>query len=138
MKEPIDFGSMRVEEALAHFGVKGMHWGVRRTSSGVSKPPSESKKIVIARENVKQQSKAIRKQGRVVRKTKDPKLKGREFQKLTEMKLERLRNPDRITAQRMTAGEHFISALYGHHTRDVLLTEASVALTKREVDRANR
>jgi hypothetical protein len=40
--------SIQVSEFLEHFGVKGMHWGVRRSRSGASRPTSTDAKKAAA------------------------------------------------------------------------------------------
>lgn len=97
-----------LDDVLEHHGVKGMKWGVRKARPG-SRP--SGKEIMTARSNVKAGEKAIRKQKRVVRKTKDEKQKEAEKAKLGDLKTSHLKNPDRLTALHMTKGEHVVNAL---------------------------
>lgn len=44
---------MRPEDAIVHFGVKGMKWGVRKKSSSVSKPSTTEIKDARTRHNAR-------------------------------------------------------------------------------------
>lgn len=99
-------------EALSHHGVRGMKWGVRKNGSH----PSNSA-IKTARKNVEVQRRAITKQKRkafketVKRSSRAP----HERAKLKDMKLSLLKNPDRVTAMKMTKGESIAHVLLTAH-----------------------
>lgn len=124
-----------LEDALAHYGVKGMKWGVRKASG--SRP--SGKDIMTARKNVKAGEKAIRSQKKVVRKTKDPNQKEAEKAKLGDLKSAHLKNPDRLTALHMTKGEAVVNALLaanGHSkyvTASLISKEIEGQIVKREL-----
>lgn len=92
-------------EELSHFGVKGMKWGVRKAVTGGE--------IREARKRLAKQSKKYRQERRKVDKT----TKGSEARRLGEKKLEEmhrayLKNPDRVTALRLTKGEKAVQLLF--------------------------
>ena len=124
-----------MEEALAHYGVKGMKWGVRKASG--SRP--SGKDIKSARKNVAAGEKDIRSQKRVVRKTKDPAAKEAEKAKLGKMKDAHRKNPNRLTALHMTKGEQAVNAILALNgqgkfvTANLLSREIEAQITKREI-----
>lgn len=87
-----------LEDALQHFGVRGMKWGIRK---GVGP------EIRRARLNVANASSDIRAQKKIVRKTTDRGTAERAAgkKKVADMEMALLNNPDRATAMRMTRGE---------------------------------
>lgn len=105
-------------EDLSHFGVKGMQWGVRKKVTGAE--------IKGARRRLAKQSKAYRKERRMVDKT----AKGSSARKLGEKKLEEmhrayLKNPDRVTALRLTKGEKAVQLLFTPLTGIGIATSAA-------------
>lgn len=109
-------------EEVVHFGVKGMRWGVRKIVGGPSGAPLTRKKakpksavedapptsgdIHAARESVKKSESAIRAQRKTVATT------GKGKGKLAKMEMDHLRNPDRVTAARITDGEKILTVLF--------------------------
>lgn len=95
------------EDALAHYGVKGMRWGVTTKSNGgnttVSKKPTTND-ILSARAKVASKQRRINTQ---IDKTNlaSGKQQDREAKKLNEMSMDFLNDPDRATSLRMTTGE---------------------------------
>jgi hypothetical protein len=98
-----DIGNMTTEEALAHFGVKGMKWGVHKNSSGGSAPSSTE--VYKARSNLQKQAAGIQAARRDVRAAKRPETKAKRKEILKGKKVDFLKNPDRATAQRITKGD---------------------------------
>jgi len=94
-------------EEISHSGVKGMKWGRRKSGTGPSSAPNETRQIHDARDRVHAQGKAIKKQRKVVKKT------GRGQNDLAKMEISLLRNPDRVTAAKLTKGEDFANLFLG-------------------------
>jgi hypothetical protein len=44
---------MRTVEEILHFGVKGMHWGVRKSSSSSTMPSSDVQRVMAVKKKVK-------------------------------------------------------------------------------------
>lgn len=85
------------ELSLQHFGVKGMHWGVKR---GVGP------EIRRARRSVMADKVALRDQKRVISGTKRGSAeRTKAKKKFADMKVNALNNPDRAMAVRLTRGE---------------------------------
>lgn len=105
-----DLNAMTAEEVIQHFGVKGMHWGVRNKPTagrGVTlKPGRSTGEIRVARRNV-------RKAGRASLKEKGKLVVGKSsMKKMHQKKIDFLMHPDRETAARMTRGETALVALF--------------------------
>ena len=101
--------SLTPQDALAHYGVKVMKWGRRRSdtelakaSVGRSKPTN--REIHDARARVGSQARQLNRQ---IDKTNlaTGKQQKVEAKKLSEMSTSFLKNPDRATALRLTTGE---------------------------------
>lgn len=94
-------------EELMHYGVLGMKWGKTRTKAG-------SASINSARTRVTREKNAIDKQQDVINNKRG---KGEPFsrdsQKLANMKVSHLKNPDRVIAARLTRGEKVTLGLVG-------------------------
>lgn len=93
---------------LAHYGVKGMHWGIT-TNRGNAATKAEA---TAARRNLKKKSTQYRKDFRRYDKLKD----GSPAKAALEAKLRKqhedyLKDPERIIAARMTRGEKFSTGL---------------------------
>lgn len=111
MKDSVDFGSMTLEDALAHFGVRGMKWGVRNKPTagrGVTlKPGRSTGEIRVARRNVKKAARAsLKEKGKFV-------LGKSSMKEVHKKKLDFLMHPDRQTAARLTRGETAIASILG-------------------------
>ena len=100
------------EEVLAHFGKKGMKWGVRRT------PPSGSRSAVTSKFNKKNPSSGAKADAIRLARAKS----NVNFQKAYKVKrgtkaerkaakLTYLKSPDRATALRMTRGEKVVTGI---------------------------
>lgn len=85
---------------LAHFGVKGMKWGVRKapTTEQIKGARRRLDKDLVDLGEQRQQIKSAKKSGDVQR-------VAREKKKFADMHKSFLKNPDRPTAMRMTRGE---------------------------------
>lgn len=130
-------------QVIEHFGVKGMKWGRHKSatggsSGGSSKPHSvvddkpSSSDIRDARDNVAAGERAIRSQRKTVRKT------GKGAGKLAKMEMDHLKNPDRVTALKMTDGEKLINTLF-YGPGNTLIKEAGSAIgqhvVKKEIEK---
>lgn len=94
-----------LEDAIAHSGVKGMKWGVRK------KPTAHD--IRTARRSVDQQRDNIKVQKKQVKQlAKGSKERTAGEKKLSDMKTSFLKNPDRVTAMRLTKGEAAVTILF--------------------------
>lgn len=93
------------DEELAHYGIKGMRWGVR------SHIPSSQVRAARARIN-KQSAGLDRKAAEILVTTKRGSA-AREAGKKTlrDMHVDFLKNPDRVVAMRMTLGEKIAAGL---------------------------
>lgn len=94
---------MDTDEFLAHYGVKGMKWGVHR-----ARKPSSSDEIKDARARIQSKQAKLGEQRRAVKKAKkagDTKAQARAEKKMSDMKVDFLKDPDRITASYLTKGE---------------------------------
>lgn len=87
-----------LDDALAHVGVKGMKWGVR-------KKRATSDQIREARVKVRNQESQINKQASRVDNAKTAKSRAAAQKKHHEMSMSYLKSPDRETASRLTTGE---------------------------------
>lgn len=96
-----------IDEAMAHYGVMGMHWGVTRAKA-------TSSQIHTARQNVHRQSEKVMDQKRVIRLTKEGSTaRAIAEKKYSSMKLAQLNNPDRVVASRLTKGEKSVAIIAG-------------------------
>lgn len=106
---------MTPEDVIAHYGKKGMRWGVTNdsdgggsgggTSSAKAKPSSDA--VKVARENLQRQQLDIKSAKRDARMTtgKGSVERALANDKVKEMKVDLLNNPDRVTALYLTKGE---------------------------------
>lgn len=136
-------------EEVAHSGVKGMRWGVRKIVGGPSGAPLTRKKskpksavddleptsgdIHAARNKVRSSENSIRSQRKTVAKT------GKGAGKLAKMEMDHLKNPDRATAVKMTDGEKLINTLFYGPGNTLLKSaggEIQSHLIKREIKNA--
>ena len=97
------------QEALAHYGKKGMKWGVRKDDTsaakaavGRSKPTS--REVYDARARVGSKVRELNRQIDKTNLATGSKQKT-EAKKLASMSTKFLKDPDRATAQRLTTGE---------------------------------
>lgn len=98
-----------IDDTVAHFGVKGMKWGHRKSRSS-----SEAANIRGARRSVRNQLENINEQRRSNRKlTKGSKERAAGEKKLARMKTSLLKDPDRATAVRLTRGEKWLVTTVG-------------------------
>lgn len=91
------------QDALQHYGVKGMKWGVRKSDSGgKSKPTSDEIKSARIRTRARQRELGVQ-ADKVNLAT--GKKQEREAKKFADMSTSYLKNPDRVTAEYLTRGE---------------------------------
>lgn len=85
------------ELTILHFGVRGMHWGIRKHVSGgeIRRARRSAARTKLAVEDVKAQVRS----GQASKET------------LAQTKLAHLNNPDRATAARITKGEMAVTAI---------------------------
>lgn len=97
---------MSLDEALQHFGVKGMQWGVRREQRR-----GRNQQIKDARRRITTQTREINVIDRQARKAKTASERAK-LDALSTKKASALFNsPDHTTANRMTTGEKFVMGL---------------------------
>jgi hypothetical protein len=92
-----------LDDVLAHFGVLGMKWGHRKVA--------DSSDIRAARARLMVQQSRYEKATKAVRKSSTPQGKAAAKAKVAHIKASFLKNPDRVTATRMTRGEKAVSVL---------------------------
>lgn len=91
------------QDALQHYGVKGMKWGVRKSDSGGrSKPTSDEIKSARIRNRARERE--LGSQADKVNLSTGKKQE-REAKKFSEMSMSYLKNPDRVTSEYLTRGE---------------------------------
>lgn len=108
LKPPLD-------EAMEHYGVKGMKWGVRRSESQLArargdKPPSRSKQIKTARKKVLSKRAQEQKNAPSLKAKASIALLGEASKHLSD---EYLSDPDRLKAFQKTTGEKVAAVLTG-------------------------
>jgi hypothetical protein len=96
-----------IDEAMAHFGVKGMKWGVRKQAS-TSDIKGARKRFGRKVEDFHDQKRELRE---TTRRGTQARAAGEKRLGKLEMKL--LQDPDRATAFRLTRGEKWIIAAVG-------------------------
>lgn len=100
------------QDALAHYGKKGMKWGVRndtdKAAAGRTKPTNTE--IANARARIASKERRINQQ---IDRTNlaSGKQQKAEAKKLSEISTDYLKDPDRATALRMTTGEKAVLGL---------------------------
>lgn len=95
-----------IEDALAHYGVKGMRWGVRKKVTAAD--------IADARINLaSKQLKVAKAQQKVKATQRGTVERAKAVAKREEAKKEFLKDPDRVNAMRFTRGETVAIALLG-------------------------
>lgn len=108
-------------EVLAHYGVKGMRWGHTKAddSGGGSGGGGSAKKkpthdeVVTARQNLQRQAIDYQQAKKWAKKNTAKNSPERMLadEKVAQLKVDFLNNPDRVTATYLTRGEKVISAL---------------------------
>jgi len=113
LKPPLD-------EALEHYGVKGMKWGVRRSQAQldraagrkrttvkerVAKSKAKTAETKDARARVASKERQLNRQVDRVNLAEAGKKQADEYLKLEKMSVDFLKDPDRSTALRLTTGE---------------------------------
>lgn len=97
-------GNPPLEEVVQHFGVKGMRWGVRRTTY-------KSGEIKDARRRSQSLARGVQNAEDKVNLAKTPAAKASAQKEWDKASKDWLRSPDRATAMRMTAGEKAAAAM---------------------------
>lgn len=90
---------------LAHYGVLGMKWGHTRARASGGE-------IRDARERVYQDTRQYKQAKAKASGTADPKKRAAAYRDLKKMDVKRLKNPDRVIANRLTRGEKAIAILF--------------------------
>lgn len=93
-----------LDDALKHYGVLGMKWGVTRQVATGSQ-------IRSARHRVQGQQIALKQAKRSVRSATTAQAKANAEKKHADLKMALLNNPDRVIAARLTRGEKAASLL---------------------------
>lgn len=123
-----------VGEALAHYGVKGMKWGV--TKADVRGAPSK-REIKDARHRV-----ALKNAEYNMKRSSIKRGEGYRSEKkaaLKDLKISTLSDPDRMTAMRMTTGEKAATALLaGFFTPTAAAIAVNRTLIGRQLTKAQR
>lgn len=112
------------QEALAHYGVKGMKWGVTKT-----KPTADE--IHDARARLTPKNRQYQKDRKAIKKDKTISRSERK-EAIGDLKIATLSDPDRQTAFRMTNGEKAIMALL---TVAAPPTAVAVAVSRSSINR---
>lgn len=112
------------EEAIEHYGKKGMRWGVRNDSSsggaaggGAAGPTRKEKKaannqaILDARDRVRQRNVELERQAFKTYMASGEKAAAAALKKYDKMELDNLTHPDQKTAVKMTSGEKASAAV---------------------------
>lgn len=92
---------MTTEEFLAHYGVKGMRWGHRKARPTSDDIHDARIRIAGKQQQLKKQTKAVK----TAKKSGNASKQAAAEKKLQDMKTDFLKNPDRVTASRLTKGE---------------------------------
>jgi hypothetical protein len=120
-------------EELRHYGVLGMKWGKTRAQA-------TGDEIRVARANVNKEAAKYNKAANdLVRTTKGrspERAAGKE--KLADMKIEFLKNPDRVTAARLTRGEKAILGVFALTGVGAAVPLAGIAVTSAHSRRIER
>src|SRR5665811_1157654 len=95
-----------IEEFMEHYGVLGMHWGVTRARATSRNVRSSRNQITRKREALNKKSDQVHRNasGTPARKA--------GTKELAKMRMDYLKDPDRVTAARMTTGEKVAIALF--------------------------
>lgn len=91
-----------LDDVLAHYGKKGMKWGVR---SAPRKSAPTAREVYRARENVVNEKLRLRSKRKSIRSAKTSQTKVKRKAEYADMKLKFLNNPDRATQLRITKGD---------------------------------
>jgi hypothetical protein len=90
---------------LEHYGVLGMKWGKTRAKG-------DSIDISAARNRVRRQNRDLVKAKKSAQRIKNTEARKAALDKLGEMKMAALKNPDRVLATRLTTGEKVVAAIF--------------------------
>lgn len=97
---------MDIKDALKHYGVKGMKWGKTKV-----KPTTDE--IKTARGAIAEKKWALEKQGNKMKRA-GKNTREAERAKYEEMKMDFLKDPDRVTASRLTTGQKVVGGVLAY------------------------
>lgn len=95
---------LTLDDALIHYGVLGMKWGITRRQGSASD-------IRSARSNVSKQKKAVEKAQKSIHSARTDEERQAAVDTHASLKMAMLNNPDRVIAARLTKGEKAVSYL---------------------------
>ena len=126
--------AMETDEFLAHYGVKGMRWGHRKSApgAGAGGMTRHQRNEIRNRVNAQQLRSNVASTKAALTVGKNRKAKKEAAHK---QRLEYLRNPDRVTAATMTRGEKLFYAAFTSATASPLAATTGILATNAYANR---